>query len=675
MSNFNMQTDLNGKVRNLDNFYNNALLPIFEAVVNSIQSIEDSENADVGKITIKIIRDTSPQLFETSETGEELSPTRGVPALPPIIGFEISDNGLGFNDLNYESFLTSDSTLKIEKGCKGLGRFCWLKAFDEIQIKSFYKNDSVFAKREFYFNLKDGIKEIIHDTLDAPIEPLTTVTMIGFKKPYQSSSSAYKTSEKIAQRVLEHCLAYYISGSKISIVLEDDDKKIQLDDLYKELSEGITTEQKTILDHSFKLHHIKIYGTHQKANNIVYCANARDVVSENIGKKIGTSGTFTDDNAERFTYAVYVESKYLNDNVSADRMRFDIPREKTLIMPISMSEIEQMVVASIKEKLKTVIEKLNKEKQDMLSNYVSKEDPSMRAVLKYYPEVLDDIDPNDSPEEIAETLYRYRSKVDFEIRKKSAELLKTQLNSIEEIQNSFGDFEEKLEDFQKSSLSSYVLYRKFILQLFWKKLSLANDVYEKEKIVHDILFPQRTESGDIRFKDHNLWLVDERLAFHEFAASDNTFKQISTSDSKNRPDIFIVHEFDETAKKSREVSIVELKRPMRDQIESSEITKQLYDYADDIRGHKINMGNGRPFKIEENTAFHCYYVCDINEDVRTYAKRGQFSKLPDDLGFYNYNSDLKVHIQIIDYNKLVSDAEKRNYAFFEHLGVNGVKIQ
>ncbi|MCK5202147.1 MAG: hypothetical protein KAR21_27530, partial [Spirochaetales bacterium] len=40
-----------------------------------------------------------------------------------ITGFELVDNGIGFNIKNYESFQTLDSKYKIGQRCRRVGRF------------------------------------------------------------------------------------------------------------------------------------------------------------------------------------------------------------------------------------------------------------------------------------------------------------------------------------------------------------------------------------------------------------------------------------------------------------------------------------------------------------------------------------------------------------------------
>ena len=94
--------DLAGRVKNFDLPKTQPLIPLFEAVVNSIYAIEERmEREDFkGKIDIRIIRE--PQ---------EIAPVEGINStINEIIGFSISDNGIGLDDNNMKSFLQSDST-------------------------------------------------------------------------------------------------------------------------------------------------------------------------------------------------------------------------------------------------------------------------------------------------------------------------------------------------------------------------------------------------------------------------------------------------------------------------------------------------------------------------------------------------------------------------------------
>ena len=55
--------------------------------------------------------------------------------------------------------------------------------------------------------------------------------------------------------------------------------------------------------------------------------------------------------------------------------------------------------------------------------------------------------------------------------------------------------------------------------------------------------PMQKDSNELFFDDSNLWLIDERLAFHNFLASDKTIKSmpISGSEATKEPDIMALN--------------------------------------------------------------------------------------------------------------------------------------
>ena len=77
-----MKVDLAGRVRNLDLPKSRPLLPLLEAVSNSIHSIEDSGREN-GRIVIRVIRDNNWILGGNAESR----------LLAPITGFEVEDKG------------------------------------------------------------------------------------------------------------------------------------------------------------------------------------------------------------------------------------------------------------------------------------------------------------------------------------------------------------------------------------------------------------------------------------------------------------------------------------------------------------------------------------------------------------------------------------------------------
>ena len=92
--------------------------------------------------------------------------------------------------------------------------------------------------------------------------------------------------------------------------------------------------------------------------------------------------------------------------------------------------------------------------------------------------------------------------------------------------------------------------------------------------------PMRETSDSIISEDcGNLWLIDERLAFHSYLASDKTIKSmpITSDDSTKEPDICAFNVFSNPILVNEgrsmplaSITIIELKRPMRDDAKTGE---------------------------------------------------------------------------------------------------------
>lgn len=193
-----MKSSLRGRVKNVVLAKASGLLPLFEAVVNSIQAIEDRfTSGDAvskrGEINIRIRReDDQPQM--------DLNPGRRPER--PIIAFEIEDNGVGFNNENWASFQELDFTLKTKRGCRGVGRLTWLKAFSKVRGESWYDDAGSVKGRFFQFTAENEDQQI-----DLPEN--TPIGEIGSKIILESFRSTYaqsveKTADAIASRVRIH---------------------------------------------------------------------------------------------------------------------------------------------------------------------------------------------------------------------------------------------------------------------------------------------------------------------------------------------------------------------------------------------------------------------------------------------------------------------------------------
>jgi len=313
MAGITIETDLEGKINNISSFKKEALLPLFEAIINSVHAIEDREDLEKGTIKVNIIRADD---IETS-LGDHIDDDALVKSdrEKKIVGFEIEDNGVGFNDDNFKSFNTADSTYKLHRGGKGIGRFLWLKAFDKVEIESVYGQNKTKHLRIFEFSKKKWVNEKSND-LCGPDEDLRTqVRLIGFKEEYRREPSAYKTTRKIAQRILEHCLSYYIGGVAPAIILSDERESYNLDELYSKIKKDSFREVLSLHGEEFCIDHLKLFETNNKVHNIVLCADRRDVETSSLHSLLGTSALYEiGDDGEKFYYSVYVSSASSNLN-------------------------------------------------------------------------------------------------------------------------------------------------------------------------------------------------------------------------------------------------------------------------------------------------------------------------------------------------------------------------
>ena len=156
-----------------------ALWPLFETVINSIQSLENS-NVKNKKIEIEALRPMNSQVKMDNYGNKSQEPIH-------FEAFTVKDNGNGFNNENYSSFLEAYSQLKVKKGCKGIGRFLWLKPFDNVSVESSYIEDGKWHLREFEFKLNGVEPEQNDKLLENEPEQCTIVRLKDFKNPYRDS--------------------------------------------------------------------------------------------------------------------------------------------------------------------------------------------------------------------------------------------------------------------------------------------------------------------------------------------------------------------------------------------------------------------------------------------------------------------------------------------------------
>ncbi len=368
-----MQIDIKGKINEKKLAYSNTLLPLFEAIVNSIQAIEEESATKPGIIEIDIVR--------SNQKGLELD---GQENLPDIVDFIIKDNGIGFNEANYESFNYAHSTYK--KGGKGIGRFTWLRAFQKAEIESRFKENGHWTLRKFNFEpTKKGIEKHTKEQVNGSQERCTIVKLKGLKEDYRKWCNS--KSEDIALKIIEHTFIYFLSKDCPRILVNDMGKQIVVNDLFQLFTHGqVTVRPLKIRKNEFELSIVKLYSS-KVDNKIHYCANNREVVIDKISTDIPELDNFLKDkDGNNFSIAVYVEGDYLDDNVNEERTTIVFSKgEVDFPDQTSQEELRKAITEFLLTEFEDQIVQLSKTSFNKVKEFVSNH-PRYKQLLKYKPE-------------------------------------------------------------------------------------------------------------------------------------------------------------------------------------------------------------------------------------------------------------------------------------------------
>ena len=657
--------DLVGRVKNFDLPKTQPLIPLYEAVVNSIYAIEERQIKETfeGRIDIKIIRD--PQQVANIDGIDN--------SINEIIGFTIIDNGVGLDENNMRSFLQSDSAYRADKGGKGVGRFSWLKAFQKTEVESIFKEDGIWVKRSFDFSLDNlDIDDRLNEVSDVS-DNVTRISLVNYLPVYRKHVN--KNAETIAMKLMQHCMMYLMSPKCPQINVLDEERFC----LNSMLEEKTKREEKEIdiqiKDQTFKLLNVKIEDASIDGNKLFLYANDRMVKPINLDKEIVDLDKAIYTNKGYF-YVGIISGTYLDDNVDTSRTSFDISEDKE-DNDISMKDIVECAKEEVENYLSEYLNEVRQRKEEKIKKYITDQAPQFGHLLRYMSEEIKKIKPTITDSGLDEELYKIKRKFDVDLKKSSKEIMDkidVGAESYEEYSAKLEEQFEKISDANKSALADYVAHRKIILELLKKGIKKNDDDrFKKESYLHNLIYPMRRTSGEIEYQSHNLWLIDERLAYSEYISSDIPF---NNNQKEERTDILIlnnpvaVSDEENTGREYGMIVIFELKRPMRDDYSRAENPiVQLVDYVNKLSTNKVVDKYGRIIKVGDNTQFYLYAICDLTPNLIKVAEDEDFKETPDKRGYYKYHDKKHAYIEILSYDKIIEDSEKRNRILFDKLGI------
>ena len=672
-----MKVDLAGRVRNTQLSPLKALLPLFEAVINSFQSIEDAGASDKPYF-IHIDVERNKSLFEEHEIDGEIN------------GFTISDNGIGFNETNLRSFFTSDSLYKSERGGKGVGRFMWLKAFAYADVNSHFQENGKMLQRSFTFNMQSDDPPKDCPTLSDQTSSGSQIRLVGIKSTY--SVKCPQSLEEIAHRLIEHCLHYFLKPNTPDVVVRDKKNAININQYFADtFTSNAKLHKRNIADYTFNLTGLIIRNPTAPRHRVLYTANWREVHTEYLERFMpNLHKPLQEADGTPYIYLIIIEGEYLDQHVNSERTRFDFPQgddseDGSLLEEISVKDIRDLAIECIAEDLSTPIATINDEKKHLIESFINTDAPEYRPLLSYLDEFIDSVEPGLNKQQLDTVLHKLFYLKQAALRQENKQLvndIKKQSGKPEDYEARISKYLKRENEFGKASLARYIVHRRVILDFLEESLR-ANEITDEfrlEKIIHQIVYPMQLTSEEVEYEQQNLWLIDERLTFHSYLASDKPMDSmdIFDSNSKNRPDILVVDEhiydraitFTDDQTPHSSMSIIEFKKPGRNEYPKEDPVDQVYRLIDDIQSGKYKDRYKREIKIQSNFRVYGYVICDITPAVKTAAKRKNMTATPDGEGYFVYNSDYKSYVEIISYDKLLKDAQKRNQVLFHKLCIS-----
>ena len=666
-----MRIDIAGKVREKKLASNKALLPLFEAVVNSIHAIEELNSATPGYIEIEAER-LSQESLGNDSSNQEFEKKQ------PIIAFKITDNGIGFNPANWDSFNLAHSSYKYKKGGKGIGRITWLRAFNSVHIDSIYKYNGHFNQRKFDFLIsKDGVENPLESKVELSNPTRRTIVHLkNLNERFQRWTNS--DLEEIAVKIIEHCFSFFRESNCPRIILKDDYDEIIVNDYFKNYTRNSVDKRTAkIKGQIFDFEVVKMYSS-RPDNKIHFRAHRREVINDKLTDFIPElKQQLTDEEGEKFSLAVYVSSEYLDDKVNEERTEISFSKADEFFPDeIEKNEVSEKAVSIIREIYQNYINVIEQERLENIRSFV-RNHPKYRYLEKYKLNELKKISSNLSGKNLEIELFKLQNELEREVKREANKMLKSikDIDHKSAFDKTHTDLYNKIIEVGNSKLAEYVVHRSYILEHLNKHLKKSkNGKYSKEEIIHNLIFPVKMTSDEIQLEEHNLWVIDERLAFHDYLASDIPLTSINRTESTSlkRPDLIVfnkAHLLNENNNYSS-VVIVEFKKPMRDDYsEADNPITQVLNYVIEIQENTALDANGRPITIRKGTPFYAYIISDLTPKLRSLAKKAGFTTHPDNEGFFSYNGNFELYIEIISFDKMIKDSKKRNQILFDKLNL------
>lgn len=671
-----LSNNIENRVRKLPKPSNatQGLQPLFEAVSNAAYALEDLFQTEVHKGRIKVLVKNLTN--------------------PKDVQVTVTDTGIGLDEERYNAFCEIDTDFKQTKGGKGVGRLFWLDAFSSIHVTSTYMSHEEVKQRSFDFvlNNREQVVPIYEGRTADRAELGTTITFRGLRtREYVDHFP--KRSDTFLRYFSAHFIADLLIGGGPQILIDIEGEKTEYPKAVADLTVGKPLE--TSFEHpEFGTLSIVGFTCHAEASTgldgrhqLHLLANGRTVETRKVDNLLGVTNIERDGN-EDLVFHGCVSGRFLDARVNEGRTAFNIP-ERTL------KTLSRDCMDIVKERLLP----------DQVANFVKERHDNYINFVEKYPIFGFDTDET----QLQRVPFHAKHAEDF-----ASGLIKHQIRREEGRQKSIQDLIDSLdlEDFpialeatvssavkeiqasEQLALAQHVVRRKLALELLSKLIRRIRsrdgkeDDTHLESTLHAFICPMRVmgeDATELKSRAHDLWIIDERLAFTRAFSSDKRLDAIlANGGSADRPDLLVwdlayglgVTDADnpdtvDLSEPLRAMMVVEFKKPGRTLYPKAEdnIEQQITKYLAQLKGGEIETFDRAKVRVANDCIFHCYVVADIRGDLEQQLSswqttaNGQGRVRP-------LNNAYRGQIEVIQWQDLINDAWVRNRATLAVAGMN-----
>jgi hypothetical protein len=343
---------------------------------------------------------------------------------------------------------------------------------------------------------------------------------------------------------------------------------------------------------------------------------------------------------------------------------------------ITVKRNDSQLTIDKNDKILNPIEEIEKKKVNDIQTYImSSEGFKFRHLLNNL-DNFKNISPNLSNEDLDAELHKIDYKLQQNLKKDVKKLLDLKtINDFEEYTILLQDTIKKEHEFTISKLADYVIQRNVIIKFFASLLERDNNnsEYKYEKDLHNIIFPMGGDSDSVSYEQHNLWLLDEKLTFHTYVASDKKIKSMSTLESKSLKEldlaIFDMNWAFSSGEPFHSIIVFEFKRPGKF-MNRKDVDTMLINYFEDLMKSKAKNYRGKLINLENTTPKFGYIICEIDKDLGQNLLNFEGYRRTSAQTYYKYLEQINLYIEVMTYQTMLKNVEMRHKTFFKQLGID-----